>query len=186
MLEIVFGDFPVLSTSRLLLREVTDEDAEAILVLRSNPHTMKYLDRPDLKDLGEARLYIDKNKSDYLRNEGISWILVLHETKEVIGTAGFWRFDKANHRAEIGYMLLPQYWGKGLATEVLDSIITYAFSTLKLHSIEANVNPENEASKKLLLRSGFKQEAYFRENYFFNGRFLDSVIYCLLASDLNP
>jgi [ribosomal protein S5]-alanine N-acetyltransferase len=184
MLEMDFGTFPILLTRRLLLREITDDDSAAILLLRSNPQIMRYLDRPTMRNLEEAKSYIEKNNSDYLQQIGISWIITVQESKELLGTVGFWRFDKANHRAEIGYMLLPQYWGKGMATEALAVVIPYAFNTLKLHSIEANVNPENEASKKLLIRTGFKQEAYFRENYFFDGRFLDSAIYCLLASDL--
>jgi ribosomal-protein-alanine N-acetyltransferase len=59
--------------------------------------------------------------------------------------------------------------------------LKYGFNTVGLHSIEANIAPENIASARLLEKAGFVREAYFRENLFFNGRFLDTVIYSILA-----
>ena len=88
-------------------------------------------------------------------------------------------------RGEIGYALKPEYWGKGFMTEALKTIIDFGFHKMNLHSIEANVNPKNQKSKKLLKRLGFRKEAYFRENYLFEGKFLDSEIYSLLKKDLS-
>jgi ribosomal-protein-alanine N-acetyltransferase len=83
----------------------------------------------------------------------------------------------AHYRAEIGYVLHPQHQGKGLMTEAMKAVIHYAFEVMQLHSIEANINPLNIASKQVLLKNGFVQEAYFRENFYFNGVFLDSMIF---------
>jgi ribosomal-protein-alanine N-acetyltransferase len=184
MLHLSFSIFPTLATSRLLLREITKEDAGQILAQRTNPGIMKYLDRPPLENLEAAEVFVEKMRTDFLEHQGISWMITLQKSREAIGTIGLWRFDKPNHRAEIGYMLLPDYWGQGFATEALKVILAYGFETLKCHSIEANVNPENEASKRLLMKLGFRQEAYFRENYFYDGKFLDSAIFCLLEKDL--
>ena len=63
--------------------------------------------------------------------------------------------------------------------------INVGFTELNLHSIEANVNPENEKSERLLVKFGFKKEAYFRENFFYNGIFKDSIIYSILETYLN-
>ena len=63
----------------------------------------------------------------------------------------------------------------------MTSVLDYGFTTMLLHSVEANVNKDNAASMKLLAKNNFVREAYFKENYFYNGRFLDSVIYSLLA-----
>lgn len=184
MLTIEFDGFPNLETERLVLRQVRAEDAADLFALRTNEGAMKYLDRPRLKDMDEAHEFIRKIEKDYDENNGINWMITLKDEDRVIGNIGFWRFDKANYRIEIGYMLMPQYWGKGIATEAMDPVLQYAFETLKVHSIEANVNPENEASKRLLMKIGFRQEAYFRENYYYDGRFLDSAIFCLLEGDL--
>jgi ribosomal-protein-alanine N-acetyltransferase len=67
--------------------------------------------------------------------------------------------------------------------ETFNTLLEFSFKTLHLHSIEANINPQNKNSEQVLKRMGFRQEAYFRENYFFNDHFTDSMIYCLLASD---
>lgn len=64
--------------------------------------------------------------------------------------------------------------------EALQAILKYGFETMNLHSVEANVSPLNVASKQLLLSQNFVLEAHFKENYYFNGQFLDSHIYCLL------
>ena len=90
--------------------------------------------------------------------------------------------QKEHYRSEIGYALNPLFQGKGIMQEAMQAIIQYGFEIMKLHSVEANVNPANEASMRLLEKNGFVKEAYFRENYYFDGKFLDSVIYSLLAN----
>jgi ribosomal-protein-alanine N-acetyltransferase len=78
-------------------------------------------------------------------------------------------------------MLHTAYQGKGLMHEALSCVLDYGFSVMKLHSVEANVNPANEVSIKLLERSNFAREAYHKENFYYNGQFLDSAIYSLLT-----
>jgi ribosomal-protein-alanine N-acetyltransferase len=77
-------------------------------------------------------------------------------------------------------MLLPEYHGKGIITEAIKETVKYGFEIMKLHSIEAVIDPENLASEKVLLKSGFIKEAHFKENEYYEGRFLDSVIYSIL------
>jgi ribosomal-protein-alanine N-acetyltransferase len=101
----------------------------------------------------------------------------------LIGYFGFWRIDTHHCRGEIGYALHPNYWEKGYMKEAAFKLIEYGFSEIRLHSIEANVNPNNIPSIKLLEKIGFKKEAYFRENFLFNNEFVDSVIYSLLERD---
>ena len=99
---------------------------------------------------------------------------------QMIGAIGYWRTNLANHRAEIGYMLSPQYWKKGYVSEALKKTIEFGFEEVNFHTIQANINPGNDASRKILLQHGFVKEAYFKEDYYFNGKFLDSEIYGLL------
>ncbi|MGK0366715.1 MAG: ribosomal-protein-alanine N-acetyltransferase [Saprospiraceae bacterium] len=86
----------------------------------------------------------------------------------------------AHFRTEIGYILHPDYWRKGLMSEALQTIVGYAFTKTKLHSIEANVSVDNKASMALLEKNGFVKEAHFKENYYYDGNFLDSIIYSLV------
>ena len=180
MLEIKFGEFPVLETERLLLRKFKIEDAPEFFRQRTNDEVWKYIDKPKTQNVEEALELIKKILAAFENNEGIAWVMELKESKKNIGNISFWRIEKENHRAEIGYLLVPEYWGKGIMKEAIDAVVDYGFKKIKIHSIEANVNPLNKASIKLLNKAGFTQEGYFKENYFFNGKFYDSVIFSLL------
>ncbi len=180
MLEIKFDGFPVLESERLLFRKILADDVHDIYELRTNEQVIKYSDRPKMKNMEEAKEMFKKISDSFQNNEGIAWAIDLKETKKTIGHITYWRIIKEHHRAEIGYAMFPEYWGKGFMTEAIKKIIEYGFTVIKFHSIEANVNPANLPSIKLLERVGFKREAYFKENYFFNGKFLDSVIYSLI------
>lgn len=180
-LQVSFTPFPVLRTGRLLLRRIEATDTDAVLFLRSDPTIMQYLDREPIHTVGEAALFIRHITDSLERNEGITWGISLADDPQLIGTIGFWRLMKEHYRAEIGYLLHPAYWGQGLVSEAMTAVMNYGFDVMKLHSVEANVNPDNKASVRILQKAGFVQEAYFRENYFFNGRFLDTLIFSRLA-----
>ncbi len=181
MLAISFSPFPVLHTQRLLLRALTADDTAQMFMLRTDADTLQFLDRHPMQSLAEAALMIKKITDDIINNESITWAIVLKDEPSILmGTIGFWRMEKEHYRAEIGYMLLPAWFKKGYMKEAAAAVINYGFSEMHLHSIEANINTANEASEKLLQRMGFVKEAYFKENFYFNGQFLDSVIYSLI------
>lgn len=103
----------------------------------------------------------------------------------MMGSCGYHNWAHRNFKAEIGYELSPLYWRQGVMTEVLTAIIAYGFEHMKLHRIEAFYDPANIASKKSLLKAGFKYEGLLRESFFEKGRFVDAEICSLLASDTN-
>lgn len=179
-LNLNFEPFPVLESSRLRLRKILPADAKYFFQMRSDPEVMKYIDKPRMKNISEARALIKQMEEDRLLGNGINWGITRKEEDQLIGTIGFWRIDKPNYRAEVGYMIKSEHQGKGLVTEALQLAIDFAFKKMHLHSIEANINPLNERSRNLLIKNGFIKEAYFRENYFYNGKFLDSEIYSLI------
>lgn len=181
MLHIELNPFTELHTDRLHLRQVTLQDAPEILFFRSNPTVMQYLDREPLTTLEEAETFIKEVREAVVNNEGIMWGLYFAGQDTLIGTIGLWRFIKINHRAEIGYTLHPELQGKGLMSEAMKAVLKFGFENLKLHSVEANVNPHNQASINLIEKHGFVKEAHFKEDYYFQGRFLDSAIYSLLG-----
>lgn len=181
MLEPDFAPFPEITTARLLLRKIQPADASALYTLRTHEQVMQYIDKEPMKNVEEAKLLIEKNSNDLDNNNGITWAICLPEnTESLIGTVGFWRIIKENYRAEIGYMLHAGYWRKGLMEEAVRATVAYGFTKMKLHSIEANINPHNTASAALLEKLGFVREAYFKEDYYFRGQFIDTAIYSLL------
>lgn len=92
------------------------------------------------------------------------------------------RLLKAHFRSEIGYILAKQYWGLGYASEAVDAIVAFGFEKMGLHSIEAQLDPDNVRSAHLLEDLGFVKEAHLRENFFVHGTFVDTAIYSLLVS----
>lgn len=183
MQKINFNPFPQLTTKRLLLRKVNEKDVNEIFFLRSDGRVMKYFDRTPAKSLDDASNFIKLITEQLQNNEAVTWALELKENTNLIGTICFWNIQKEHYRAEIGYVLHPDYWGIGIMNETLSKVINYGFNVMNLHSIEASVNPDNAASIKLLEKNNFTREAYFKENYFFNGKFLDTAIYSLLNSE---
>ena len=182
MLELNNSPFPVIKTERLLLRSLEISDAPEILFLRSDETVMQYIDRERIKSPEDAEQFIQKLKDGVETNENILWVICLKdEPNTLIGNIGYWRFQLPHYRAEVGYMLHPDHWNKGIMKEALEAVIVYGFDTIKLHSIEARITPENIASGKLLEKTGFTREAYFKEDYFYNGRFIDTAVYSLLT-----
>jgi ribosomal-protein-alanine N-acetyltransferase len=179
-----FTPFPVLETKRLLLKQITLADTASLFDLRSDSVVMKYLDRPRPSSSEEIVQMIQKMEEAATEGQGISWGLFLKENPaQLVGTLGYYRTTPEHFRAEIGYLLAANLHRKGLMQEALEVVISYGFNSMKLHSIEANTNPSNLASQRLLEKFGFVREAYFRENYFFDGKFLDSAIYSLIKGD---
>lgn len=99
----------------------------------------------------------------------------------IIGRISFWRVDKRNFSGEIGYALHPGHWGGGVMREALGGTAAFAFERMGLNAIEANIDPSNTRSRRLLEAAGFDLEAHFKEHWYQSGRFFDSQIFRLLA-----
>ncbi|RJP65068.1 MAG: N-acetyltransferase [Ignavibacteriales bacterium] len=181
----VFDKFPEIDSKNLLYRNITPEDCNEIFKIRSNDKVMTYLDTTKHNSVEDSKKMIEAVIESYKNKTGINWAIIKKESRAFVGYFGYWRIITEHCRAEIGYALKPEYWGQGIMAETLTAMIEFGFNTLMLHSIEANVNPGNTASIKVLEKAGFKKEAYFRENFLFDNKFLDSIIYSLLEKDLH-
>jgi len=181
MLDLSFTPFPTLTTDRLVLRKITMEDAPELFFMRTDDRVMKYIERPRPKDISDTHAFITLIDEREKENVLVTWGIALKGETKLIGTVCFLNIDKDNHRSEIGYALHPDHWGKGVMNEVLEAVINYGFKEMKLHSICANINPENIASQKILEKNGFIREAYFKENFYWEGTFRDSSMYGLLT-----
>jgi ribosomal-protein-alanine N-acetyltransferase len=180
----IFKSFPEIESERLIFRKILMSDAKDILLIRSNDDVMRFMDVPRHNSISDSEKLIQLVEESYNKEDGINWAIIEKHSNRFVGYFGFFRIIPEHCRAEIGYALKPEYWGKGYMYETINRMVKFGFDNMKLHSIEANVNPENEKSKKVLEKISFKKEAYFRENYLFDGKFLDSIIYSLLEKDL--
>ena len=180
MLTLNFTPFPILESERLHFRKLSNDDASEIFELRSNPETMKYIPRTLAKTIDDALKHIKLINDKIDLNTDINWAITEKKSDKCIGLLGFFNTQPENFRTELGYMILPAYHNKGYVTEAVKTLVTFAFTELNFHSIEATIDPENITSERVLQKNGFVKEAHLVENEFHNGKFIDTVIYCLL------
>ena len=179
MLQLNLNPFPVIETERLVLRQISMLDLDDYFALRNNPEAMEYLNK-GAQTIEVVQDIIKRVETNLLNNTAINWGISLKSNPTFIGSIGYHKVDLDHHRAEIGYMLLPTYWRQGITDEAIKAVIHFGFNNMKLHSIEAHINPENNASRNLLLKQGFVKEAYFKQNYHFQGQFFDSEVLSLI------
>ena len=183
MLTINFQPFPNLESERLVFRRLKDSDAPEVFKIRSNPERMKFIPRPILQNEEEALAMIQMMNAKIDENTDINWGVCLKNSDKIIGFMGFYRVQPESYRTEIGYMILPEYDGKGYVSEAVTKMLNYAFNTVGFHSVEAVIDPNNFGSARVLEKNGFRKEAHFIENFFWNNEFIDSVHYGILKRE---
>jgi ribosomal-protein-alanine N-acetyltransferase len=183
MLAIDFSRFPELRTERLLFRELEPSDAKSLYAMRSDERVMRHIGRPRATSLQDAIDLIERIACDRASNNGMTWGMQLAGSNELIGTIGFYRLKPEHFTGEVGYLLHPDHWGRGLMSEALDLVTNHGFGRIGFHRIEAITAPENQPSRRVLERCGYRLEGILRGNYHWQGAQLDSALYGRLRTD---
>ena len=123
-----FSSFPVIDTERLHLRQLTYNDADAIMAIYSTAEMMRFLAQPPTDTREKAIELIDWFDSNYQKQEGIDWGITLPGQDRLIGMCGLYPWNRADRHIDMGYHILPPYWGQGYATEAARAIIGWAVS----------------------------------------------------------
>jgi ribosomal-protein-alanine N-acetyltransferase len=164
-----FTPFPILTTERLTLRQLSADDGQNIFALRSDTEINKYLDRQASKTIEDAINFINKINENIQKNNSIYWVVTLTKTKTFVGTICLFSFSNENNKCEIGYELLTNFQGQGIMKEATEKVIDYAFQTMRLQKIEAFTHDSNKNSTKLLEKLDFiKSIEADKENPVFN------------------
>jgi len=182
-IDAAFTYFPSLSTNRLFLRQIQPQDAEDLFKTFSDEEAMQFYGHEPHRSVDETHALIEQIQARYARREAIRWGITLKGESRVIGSCGFHQFDAGFHRAETGYELHRTFWGQGVMTEAVSAILTYGFTELELHRVEAVIDIANERSKGLLLKLGFTYEGNLRQRYSFRDRFEDEHYFGLLKDE---
>lgn len=178
MLNLDFYPFPELRTSRLLLRQVVPEDAAEVLKIRGNDEAMRYIPRPRARTLDDALGVIDMLTNGIKDGKAINWAICSPEQPATIyGIMGYVNFYPEDFRAEIGYMLHPDHWGKGYVPEAIKVVEQHGFEVLNLQAIEAKIDPRNDNSRKILIRNNYQFDRLERKTMVFQDEELDSAYY---------
>ena len=172
-----------LSTERLILRWLDERDDHDQYLIYSDPEAMRYWSSGPWTDIAQARTNIAQSIEGYHNGSGMRLAIELRETGQMIGNFNLYAFAHANRRCDVGYALNRAHWGKGYLGEAMTAALNYAFDVLDLNRIEADIDPRNAASAKLLERHGFVNEGYMRERWIVNGEICDTVFYGLLRRE---
>lgn len=161
-------NYPDIETDRLIMRELTLGDAEAIYRHFSIPEVTRFMDIDVCKDLREAEEII----AFHIDDSGCRYGLYSKEDNDLMGTCGFhcWIIEDEESRAEIGFDLSPRYWGRGFMQEALNEMLDIGFELMKLDYIEATTEIQNVQSQKLLKKMNFTQEGLKNDLMYFTLR----------------
>lgn len=168
--------FPTLKTNRLKLRQITEADLENIFRGLSHPEVIKHygVSYSTLNDTWEQlEWYAELERT----HTGIWWAIISADDQKFCGAIGFNNLSREHKKAELGFWLLPQFWGRGYVQEAMAVVLEHAFQKLHLHRIEAFVETENISSQNTLQKCHFQQEGILRDSEIKNGRFISVAVF---------
>ncbi|GGY13937.1 GNAT family N-acetyltransferase [Paludibacterium paludis] len=176
---------PDIPLPRLRLRDFTGHDLPFVYAGLSHPDVIKHYGI-SYDSIDACQLQMDWFQS--IRRDGTGrWLAIERKDDgQPIGAIGLSSLSREHRCAELGYWLLPQFWGEGYMREALAGFVEYAFRELGLHRIEAEVELDNTASQKQLAAAGFTLEGIRRECEMKNGAFLSLAGYARLSTDPDP
>jgi RimJ/RimL family protein N-acetyltransferase len=185
--KIVERFVPILSApielGRVRLRAVTESDVDACFAIFADPETARYLSRPPWTERAQAEQFVERVRANYGTGNAISLAVARKEDDQVIGECVLFGFNAQCRRAEIGYSLARPCWSQGYMHEALTGFIDIAFGALDLNRLEADIDPRNAPSARILERLGFVKEGYLRERWIVAGEKSDTALFGLLRSD---
>ncbi|MGZ3778383.1 MAG: GNAT family N-acetyltransferase [Mucilaginibacter sp.] len=161
--------FSNLTTERLFLRELRLDDAGEIFRLRSNKDVNDLIGRQSAVTIDDAIKFIHMIQGKAANDESVLWAITLAGDPKLIGTVLYWNIELEKNKAELGYELLPEHWGKGIMKEALEKVVEFGFKELKFRMIMADPNERNGKSIRLLEALGFELK----------GRDGEYLVYCL-------
>ena len=178
------GDaLPALDAPRVRLRWLVQKDVDALFAIFSDEQMMRYWSSTAMKERSEAEDLLTRIHRQFADKSAFQWGIERKGDGELLGTCTLFNIHVANMRAEVGYCLRSAHWGRGFMGEALSALIEHAFGVLKLRRLEADVDPKNASSLRILGRMGFQREGLLRERWNVGGEIQDSVLLGLLARD---
>lgn len=156
-----------LETERLILRKFEEADAERMFLMDSHPEVMKYIGIPPLSDIRETEKIIAMILQQY-KDHGVGRLAMIEKKSNLlIGWSGLKLLTQEvngyKNVFDLGYRLLPEYWGKGYASESAKASLDFGFNGLKIDIIYAHAHSENHASNHVLRKLGFRKTGDFTE-----------------------
>lgn len=174
---------PTIETERLRLRWLAPADVPALFAIFGDAEVCRYWSSPPLPDTAAAEALLREIEASFTARSLFQWGIAERDSDAVIGTCTLASLSAEHRRAEVGFALARSAWGRGYLAEALPALLAFGFDTLGLHRIEADVDPRNARSIRVLERVGFQREGFMRERYHLAGEIQDAVMYGLLRHE---
>ena len=176
-----------IESRRLLLRIVRREDLAALMSVNGDPLVTDFLPYETWASLADAEAWFERMQTLQSGGTALQFVIVDKASQRAIGTCLLFRHEENSQRAELGYVLGRAFWRQGVMAEALRALLSAAFTTMALRRIEAEVNPANTASTRLLEAIGFVREGLLRQRWVAKGAPPhDVAVFGLLASEYKP
>jgi len=172
-----------LRTERLLLRPLRESDAADLFSIFSDPKVMRYWSSPPWPSIDEAHRTIARDAKAMACGEYLQLGIERLADAQLVGRCTLFNLVAPSRRADVGYGLARAAWGRGYAHEALLELLRFGFAQLELNRVEADIDPRNERSARLLGRLGFRREGHLRERWIVGDETTDSAIFGLLLGD---
>ncbi|WP_148616005.1 GNAT family N-acetyltransferase [Nocardioides rubriscoriae] len=177
---------PTLPTARLRLRPFTDADAADLVALHSDATVLRYWDSPPWRDPARAEVFLATCRRVAEEGSGIRLVVAHGSDGAFLGWCGVSGWNPDFRSARLTYCLRERAWGQGYATEAARALLAWAFDTLPLNRVQAEVDTRNAASARVLEKLGFAREGTLREDCVVDGVVSDSWVYGLLRREWSP
>lgn len=174
---------PIIETKRLMLRDIRISDAQSIYSYGKQEKVAQYVLFNRHESIDDTKRFIDSVLKRYEKGEHYVWAIDWRETGKMIGTCGLHDTQTPHRSAEMGYVINPDFWNKGIATEAGRVLLDFGFNTLKLHRICARYFEGNEASKRVMEKLGMIREGIERESVCKDGVFCNILVYSIIESE---
>lgn len=155
MIHLNFNPFPVLTTERLVLREMSMDDTEPYFIIRADEEMNKYIPNPRPKNLEETQAIIERMQSYARDNKSVAWTIADKATNQMLGSMCLWTMQGNDDGWEVGYAILTEHQNKGLMSEALQATVKYGFEVMNLPMIHAYTHKDNASSRRMLEKNGF-------------------------------
>jgi ribosomal-protein-alanine N-acetyltransferase len=180
----VLKDLPILETERLILRKMALDDAEAVFAYASDPEVSRYTLWEAHRSIEDSRAFLELEVSKRESGGEPDWGIVYKGDHRLVGTCGIISWEPQHARAEIGYALSREYWGRGLMPEAARAMIRFGFERMSLNRIEARCIAENAASTRVMEKAGMTYEGTLRQRELIKGAYRDIEVYAVLREEL--
>ena len=171
LLTYKFKHMPTLTTERLVLRKMCALDASDMYDYAKRPVVTKYLLWSPHSSAEYSKTFLKFVSKKYRAGQFYDWAVEEKLSGKMIGTCGFTSIDTEHKKGEIGYVINPDFWGRGYATEAASEMLRFGFEVLELNRIECRFMKENEASFKVMKKLDMTFEGYMRDAMYVKGEY---------------